>query len=418
MSLKAPRGTKDILPSDIPSWNSIEEEARRLFQIYGYNEIRTPIFEQKDLFSRSLGEASDIVQKQLLTLSTEKTKVLSLRPEATASIVRAYLEHSLHKKTKFAKLCYIGPMFRGERPQKGRLRQFHHIGAEAIGLSSPYLDVEIISLANNLLANLGIRDYKLKINNLGCFKDRKKLAGILRKILKSKVPELCENCQDRFDRNVLRIFDCKNDKCKRVVQGLKLNSNEYLCQECQVYFNEVLEGLDTLNISYEVSCYLVRGLDYYTRTVFEIIHPDLGSQDAIGAGGRYDSLVKDLGGPELGAVGFAFGLERMLLVMPKKETHSIGSLDTYVVTIGQKAQKKVIKIVHSLRQAGISCDTDYEQISLKSQMRSADKLKAKFVILLGEDEIKKKIVALKDMSSGTQEEIRQDNLVETIKDKL
>ena len=417
MYIKAPRGTKDVLPSELGFWNDIEEKARRIFKIYGYGEIRTPIFEQRELFSRCLGETSDIIQKQLLNLSTDKDKSLSLRPEATASIVRAYIEHSLHKKSKFAKLCYIGPMFRGERPQKGRLRQFHHIGAEAIGATNPFLDVEIISLAINLLMGIGIKNYTLKINNLGCFKDRKKLIGILKQSLKNKLSELCANCKDRYNRNVLRIFDCKNNKCKKVVKDLKLD-NEYLCRECQDYFKEVLDGLKRLNIPYELSHYLVRGLDYYTRTVFEIVHKDLGSQDAIGAGGRYDTLVKDLGGPDLGAVGFALGLERMILVMPQKEGHIFSSADVYVATIGKKAQREGLKIVDVIRKSGISCDTDYEELSLKSQMRSANRIEAKLVVLLGEDEIKKKIVTLKDMTSGVQEEIKRDRLLEVVKARL
>ena len=417
MYIKAPRGTKDVLPSELGFWNDIEEKARRIFKIYGYGEIRTPIFEQRELFSRCLGETSDIIQKQLLNLSTDKDKSLSLRPEATASIVRAYIEHSLHKKSKFAKLCYIGPMFRGERPQKGRLRQFHHIGAEAIGATNPFLDVEIISLAINLLMGIGIKNYTLKINNLGCFKDRKKLIGILKQSLKNKLSELCANCKDRYNRNVLRIFDCKNNKCKKVVKDLKLD-NEYLCRECQDYFKEVLDGLKRLNIPYELSHYLVRGLDYYTRTVFEIVHKDLGSQDAIGAGGRYDTLVKDLGGPDLGAVGFALGLERMILVMPQKEDHIFSSADVYVATIGKKAQREGLKIVDVIRKSGISCDTDYEELSLKSQMRSANRIEAKLVVLLGEDEIKKKIVTLKDMTSGVQEEIKRDRLLEVVKARL
>jgi len=417
MLIKAPRGTKDILPSDVCLWNDIEQKARKIFKIYGYREIRTPIFEQKELFTRSLGESSDIIQKQLLNLSANsQDKGSSLRPEATASIVRAYIEHTFHKKTKFVKLCYIGPMFRGERPQRGRLRQFHHIGAEAIGATNPFLDAEIISLAINLLTDLGIKNYTLKINNLGCYKDRKKLIEILRRLLKNRTSELCRNCQDRYNRNVLRIFDCKNNKCKKVVKDLKLDS-KYLCRDCQDYFERVLEALKVLKIPYEVSHYLVRGLDYYTRTVFEIVHKDLGSQDAIGAGGRYDTLVRDLGGPDLGAVGFALGIERMILTMPQNEA-PLSSIDAYVATIGREGQKEGLKIVDLMRKSGVSCDINYEEASLKSQMRSADRIKAKFVILLGDDEIAKGIVTLKDMILGTQEEIKQDSLVGVIKARL
>ena len=413
----APRGTKDILPSNAALWNSIEEKARKIFKLYGYGEIRTPIFEQKELFCRSLGEGSDIIQKQPLNLATTTDKGFCLRPEATASIVRAYIEHGISKKSKFIKFSYIGPMFRGERPQKGRLRQFHHIGAEAIGVKNPLLDVEIITLAVKLLTDFGIKGYVLKINNLGCFKDREKLVKVLRKALKNRIGDLCDNCQERFKGNVLRVFDCKNDACRAVIEELKIG-DEHLCSECQAYFREVIDGLDALKISHTVFPYLVRGLDYYTRTVFEIAHADLGSQDAIGAGGRYDSLVKDLGGPDLGAVGFALGVERLILAAQKEESSLISPTDVYVVHIGKNIQKQGFQIVNLIRDSGISCDMYYDEGSLKSQMRSADKIDAKFVVLLGEDEVKKNTVTLKNMSSGVQDEIRQDKIVEVLKDRL
>jgi histidyl-tRNA synthetase len=416
MQYQAPRGTKDILSSDIDVWVDIEDKARSLFRLYGYKEIRTPIFEQRDLFIRSLGETSDIVQKQLLNLSGDKKENLCLRPEATAPNVRLYIEHNVHKKEKFAKFCYLGPMFRGERPQKGRLRQFHHIGAEAIGATHPFLDVEVIGLAVNLLKQFGVRGHTLKINNLGCARDRKKLTDILTDMLRDKLDILCPNCRNRFERNILRIFDCKQKRCREIVTELELDTNHH-CSDCKSYFADVLDGLHRLNIPYVLTPYLVRGLDYYRRTVFEITHDSLGSQDALGAGGRYDGLVRELGGPDIGAVGFALGVERVILVIPNDKTLSQNTIVAYLVTIGTSIQKKAIKLLDNLRQKGISCDMDYGNSSLKSQMRTADRLCAKCVILLGEEELDKGVATLKDLKSGMQTEVKQQDLAKTIKDR-
>ncbi|MDP3143423.1 MAG: histidine--tRNA ligase, partial [Candidatus Omnitrophota bacterium] len=335
MKFTTPRGTKDILPSEVVIWNKIEQISRDLFNIFGYREIRTPIFEETSLFIRSLGNTSDIVQKQMLNVAAEKEKGYSLRPEATAAIVRAYLEHNLDKSEGFVKLFYVGPMFRGERPQKGRLRQFHHIGVEALGLTSPLLDAEIISLAVSLLNRLGISDYKLKINSLGCLKDKEGFGKLLRDFLKGKFGDLCPDCRERFKKNIFRVLDCKQESCKKVISELKL-TGKYLCPDCQDYFNQVQYNLKLLNISFEVMPTLVRGLDYYTHTVFEISHPNLGSQDAIGAGGRYDNLVKELGGEVKGAMGFAFGFERLIMAMGEQK-YEISGPDIFVAGLGKEA---------------------------------------------------------------------------------
>lgn len=316
---KAVSGTKDILPEDIYSWQEIEDKARKVFAIYGYQEIRTPLLEEEGLFNRSLGNSSEVIQKQMFKIERDKDTFV-LRPEATASVVRAYVANNLDKKEGFIKFYYIGPMFRAERPQKGRLRQFHHLGIEAVGSLSPCLDIEIISLASRLLEELGVENFKINLNSLGCNGDKEKFAKILKIKLRPKLSGLCLNCQERFERNVFRILDCKKASCRRVVADLELK-DDYLCHSCKEHFQRVKAGLDILNIRYEVLPYLVRGLDYYTRTVFEISHKGLGSQDAVGAGGRYDNLVKELGGPDTGAMGFALGLERILLVRssPKRK---------------------------------------------------------------------------------------------------
>ncbi len=408
-------GTKDILPGEVSSWQAIEEATRNIFSLYNYKEIRPPIIEEAALFNRSLGDSAEIVQKQMFLIKKDKD-VYALRPEGTASIVRAYLENNLDKTTGLIKVYYIGPMFRAERPQKGRLRQFHHLGCEVIGSQEPYLDAEIISLADNLLKAYGIEGYEIKINSLGCAKDKKEFTEVLRKSLKIKLTKLCDDCKVRFKQNVLRILDCKNEGCIETVKKLDIRE-EHLCLECKGHFDKVRELLDSLNIGYKVNPYLVRGLDYYTRTVFEIVHHELGSQNALGAGGRYDNLVSDLGGPDTGAIGFAFGMERLLLattVNPKLPTPNL----VYIITLGDQAKKEGLKLLNTLRRAKITSDTDYEGKSLKGALRRANDLSAKLVLIIGDDELKKNVVMLKDMVSGEQHEVKQDELVNNLRNLL
>ena len=402
-------GTKDILPDEVSSWQAIEETTRNIFSLYNYKEMRPPIIEEAALFNRSLGESAEIVQKQMFLVKKDKD-VYALRPEGTASIVRAYLENNLDKTSGLIKVYYIGPMFRAERPQKGRLRQFHHLGCEVIGSPEPYLDVEIISLADNLLKAYTIEGYEIKINSLGCLKDKKELTEILRKSLKPKLPKLCDDCNTRFKHNVLRILDCKNEGCIEVLKELDIREG-HLCPECKGHFDKVKEGLDSLNIGYKINPYLVRGLDYYTRTVFELIHHGLGAQNALGAGGRYDNLVGDLGGPSLGAIGFAFGIERLLLVSKYQSIKVSKSNLVYIISLGEAAKRQGLKLLDDLRKAGITSDTDYEDKSLKGALRRANDLSARLVLIIGEDEIKKNVVTLKDMVSGEQQEVKQDELV-------
>jgi histidyl-tRNA synthetase len=322
------------------------------------------------------------------------------------------LENNLDKTSGFTKFYYIGPMFRLERPQKGRLRQFHHIGVEAIGSLDADLDVEVISLADNLLKAFSIKGYEIKINSLGCGSDKKKLIEALRGGLKKKLNKLCPDCNKRYKTNTLRILDCKKESCREVVSKSEIKYG-YLCRECDKHFAKVKIGLDAIKVSYELAPRLVRGLDYYTGTVFEIVHPDLGAQDALGAGGRYNNLIKELGGPDLGAVGFAFGVERLLLVM--RDFLPVASQGlVYIISLGEEAKMQTIKLLDKLRKNGIASDTDYEGRSLKGAMRTANDLGVRFVIIIGEDEIKKNVVTLKDMVSGTQKEVNADSLVKEI----
>lgn len=405
-------GIRDILPEECISWQEIEKTSRTVFSLYNYQEIRLPLIEDAALFNRSLGETAEIVQKQMFLIKN-KEDLYALRPEGTASIVRAYIENNLDKSAGFAKFYYLGPMFRLERPQKGRLRQFHHIGCEAIGSSDTDLDVEIISLADNLLQKIGISGYKIKINSLGCAKDKAGLSAALQKALKDKTEKLCADCKVRFSKNTLRILDCKNEFCQEIVRKIDLG-DAYLCADCKAHFKRVKSGLDALKINYELAPYLVRGLDYYTRTVFEITHAELGAQDALGAGGRYDNLVKELGGPDLGAMGFAFGVERLLLVHSSKFIVQSKSKIVYLITLGEQAKEAGQRILQDLRNNDIACDTDYTGKSLKGAMRAANDTGARYVFILGEDELKKGVVTLKDMESGEQKEVKKSDLINAL----
>ncbi len=408
-------GTRDLLPEEVLSWQELEEKSRRTFSIYSYKEIRTPLIESASLFNRSLGESAEIVQKQMFLIKN-KEDLYALRPEGTASIVRAYIENNLDKTQRFRKFYYIGPMFRLERPQKGRLRQFHHIGCEAIGSLEPHLDVEVIALADNLLKEFSIKDYEIKINTLGSLNDKKNLTAILHKRLKAAFPGLCKECKARFKKNILRVLDCKNEECRRLVRDLEID-DAHLCPESRAHFDKVRQGLDALKINYKVLAQLVRGLDYYTHTVFEITHKDLGAQDALGAGGRYDNLVKELGGPDLGAIGFAFGTERLLIARGLQGVFGVKNA-VHIIVLGEQAKSYGLKLLDELRRNGIACDTDYENKSLKAAMRQANDLQARFVLIIGEDELKKNVITLKDMHLSSQEEVSGQDLIRTLKEKI
>lgn len=408
------QGTKDILPEECLLWQRLERVSRDVFSVYNYREIRTPVIEDASLFNRCLGELSEVVQKQMFLINN-KTDIYALRPEGTAAVARSYIENNLEKTAGFSKFYYIGPMFRLERPQKGRLRQFHHIGAEVIGSAEPYLDVEIVSLAERLLSACAITDYTVNINSLGCADDKRRLIGILEKGLEDKTGRLCDDCKSRFGRNILRVLDCKNEICRGIVSQLHIRDN-YLCAECKLHFSMVREGLDFLKVEYEVSPCLVRGLDYYTRTVFEIKHSSLGAQDAIAAGGRYDTLIEELGGPALPAMGFAFGVERLLLAAGRNKQSSVMERNlVYLISLGKDAKIAGLRLLNSLRNENIACDTDYENRSLKSGMRRANDLGAKIVLIIGDNELKNNTVSFKNMVSGEQKEVAQGNIASELK---
>ena len=410
--LKALRGTKDILPADIGIWQAVESSARDIFAIYRYKEIRTPIIEEASLFIRSIGDTTDIVQKEMYVFSDRGGRNIALRPEATASVVRAYLENSIGGEA-LAKLFYIGPMFRSERPQKGRQRQFYQMGVEAIGSDNPLLDVEVILLAVRFLKKLGLRDFSVKINSLGCEKDKKAIIKKYRDTIKPYLKSLCSECTQRSKKNVLRVFDCKNEKCGKIVENIKFEN--LLCKDCAGHLELVKNGLEEADIDYTLEPKIVRGLDYYTKTVFEITCPDLGAKDAICAGGRYNNLIRDMGGKDTPAVGFAFGMERLILAGKGKVSPQEASLDIFVAVTGNDLEEDAFKIMTLLRDKGLSCEMDYEKRSLKAQMRKAQKLNARLVVIFGEEEFKRGKVILKDMEKGSQREIGLADISKEIK---
>jgi len=413
--LKALRGTKDILPADVSLWQHAEATARHIFAIYGYREVRTPIIEDASLFIRSIGDTTDIVRKEMYVFSDRGGRNIALRPEATASIVRAYIENSMGEKEALTKLFYIGPMFRSERPQKGRQRQFHQLGIEAIGSDNPLLDAEVILVAVRFLKELNIHNFTLKINSLGCRKDKIRIIERHRKGIKPHISSLCDECKERYNKNVLRIFDCKNPKCRDTIKGIEIKNS--LCPDCSGHFESVKKSLEKLGIEYELDSKIVRGLDYYTKTVFEIIQKDLGAKDAICAGGRYDNLIKDMGGKDTPAVGFAFGAERLILTVKEGASRS-DYLDVFMATAGEGLHKDAFMLMNSLRDKGLSCDMDYEKKSLKAQMKRAQRLNAKFVVIFGEEEFRQNKVVLRDMEKGDQKPVEITAVTEEIKGGL
>lgn len=411
MKYKALYGTHDLLPEDSFKWQHLEEEVRKTISLYNYKEIRTPIFEETDLFARSIGQDTDIVQKEMYTFLDQGKRSLTLRPEGTAGVVRAYLEHSLGEKSPLVKLFYFGSMFRQERPQKGRLRQFHQFGVEAIGSLEPSLDAEVIDLSVKICHALGITDFKLHLNSIGCPTCRPIHRDKFLNYMKDKVGELCEDCKTRFLRNPLRMFDCKKEGCIEQLKGAPVMI-DFLCEECKNHYDLVKQYLAELKIDYFEDKTLVRGLDYYTKTAFELKSKLLGTQDTLCGGGRYDLLVEELGGKNTPAIGFAAGIERFLLVlkMAKKLDLEEKNLDLFIATLGDQAKVLAMKLIKDLREKNIICETDYLNRSLKAQMKEANRQKAKKVLIIGEDEIKKGKAILKDMESGEQKEIALDRI--------
>jgi histidyl-tRNA synthetase len=412
--IPAIRGTRDILPGEVERWQFVEDTARRVFERYGYSELRTPLIEREELFAKGTGESTDIVQKEMYAFTDKGGERITLRPEATPSIVRAYVEHGLEQLLPMAKLYLMGPMFRYERPQKGRYRQFHQLDVEVFGIADPAIDAEILDLAWTMVRELGIPDVELLINSVGCPVCRPGFAEALVEALGADVDSLCEDCRRRAGANPLRIFDCKVPRDQPIIDRLP-HTVDYLCADCRIHFDAVMRHLEVLGMPFRVSHRLVRGLDYYTRTTFEILAAGLGAQNALLGGGRYDSLVRQLGGPDRPGIGFAAGIERLVLALPEKDFRADKRL-VVVALAGEGVRDAGFVLLQELRRAGVASVMDYEGRSLKAQMKRADRLRAAHVVVVGEDELARDEVVVKDMRSGEQQSVPRQDLLRHLRE--
>ncbi len=416
MAITSVRGFKDILPDEVGKWQFVEATARRVFESYDFSEIRIPLLEKTELFARGIGESTDIVEKEMYTFTDRSGISVTLRPEATASIVRAYIERSMYKQNPVAKLYVIGPMFRYERPQKGRFRQFNQINAEVFGLEDPLIDVEVMVMLIHFLQEIGLEKLELQLNSLGCKACRPSYQERLKEFLLHNKGRFCADCQRRIRTNPLRIFDCKIESCKEIMGEAPLML-DFLGPECRDHFELVTSYLKALETPYVINANMVRGLDYYVRTAFEMVSGDLGAQNAVAGGGRYDGLIGDLGGPEIPGIGFAIGMERLIsLLSPDVGSQKIPHL--FIATIGEKSRIEGFKLAKTLRLKGLSVEMGYEKKSLKSQMRRADKLDCQYVLILGEEELERGTAALRDMRAKTQEELNLNETHELLLEKM
>ncbi len=414
MSIQAIKGVKDVLPGDMPAWQHLETTARKIFEEYGFAEIRVPVFEYTELFARSIGASTDIVEKEMYTFEDRDGRKITLRPEGTAGVVRAFVEHKLYADSQLVKLYYLGPMFRHERPQKGRYRQFYQIGVEALGGTHPHVDIDILAVLHRLFAKLGIAGLTLQVNSLGDAACRGAYRDALRSYLKGKLSTLCADCQRRYETNPLRVLDCKVDADKFGDSPVML---DYLCGPCKEHFDAVEGGLRRLGIPFVVNPRLVRGLDYYTRTTFELVMAHEGAQNTVAAGGRYDGLVKEIGGPAVPGIGFALGVERAVSLMDTSGLRPRHP-DLYIAALGSEAVDAMLTVIHALRNEGIRIETDPSGGSLKSQMKKADKYGARYTLIVGEQELRSQTAVLRNMESKEQVAVGLADIVVELKGRL
>ena len=409
MTIKAQRGTKDILPEESTTWQWIRKQAQNVFQNAGFGEISTPIFEATELFNRGVGDSTDIVNKEMYTFcvggADKNASSITLRPENTAGVVRAYIEHNLNRISPPQKFWYFAPMFRYERPQAGRQRQFHQVGVEMFGASEPAADAEIILSAVELLNSLGLNNLSVELNTLGCKNCKNDYREAIKEVIKPYLPDMCDDCKMRFEKNPLRMLDCKNEACQKIFEKEEVKKvilKDYICNDCKEHFDELIKYLDSLNINYKINKMLVRGLDYYNRTVFEIKSESLGSQSAVCGGGRYDGLVEMLGGSPTPAIGFAMGVERLCALIDKKEPEK---LDYYIVSTNTA---EAIKLARKLRKMNKKVDYDFQGKKFSKQLEKASKV-ANFALILGDDEIEQKFYSVKNLSTGEQVKVSDIN---------
>ncbi len=415
MLTNAPKGTKDIMPYEVYKWHYIENKWRDICERYGFKEVRTPIFEHTELFQRGIGDTTDVVQKEMYTFEDMGKRSITLKPEGTSPAVRAYVEHNVYAEVQPTKLYYDIPCFRYEKPQSGRLREFHQFGVETFGTPNMIADAEIIALADEFLNSLGVKDLQLEINSVGCPTCRAKHRAALKEFLKPKYDELCDTCKTRFDKNPMRILDCKSPVCKKLVEGAPMMI-DFLCDDCKASFDDLKKNLDAMGIKYVVNPGIVRGLDYYTKTAFEFVTTSLGAQGTVCGGGRYDNLVEEVGGPATPGVGFGLGKERLLMLLEASgvEIPEPTGCDIFIAVMGEPAKLYGQKLMSDLRKQGKKVQMDCLQRNFKGQFKYADRQKAKFTIVIGDDELAKGEVTLKNMVTGDQKTIKFEDLVREI----
>ncbi|MBQ2135453.1 MAG: histidine--tRNA ligase [Clostridia bacterium] len=416
---RAVKGTNDILPSDSHKWQFVEGKMLETAELYGFKEIRVPVFEHTEVFLRSVGDTTDVVQKEMYTFDDKGGRSITLRPELTAGVIRSSIENGLVNGALPVKVCYIGGCYRYEKPQAGRLREFHQFGVECMGAAAPSADAEVISLARQILCNLGIDDISLEINSIGCPECRKKYHAALKEYFTAKTDELCDTCKDRLERNPMRILDCKSPICSGIAADAPVVI-DYLCDDCAEHFEGVKAHLSAAGIEYKINPHIVRGLDYYTRTVFEFVSGDIGAQSTVCGGGRYDGLISQMGGPSVPSLGFAMGIERLMLAINNKgvELPDAHTPDIYIAAMGENAALKATELCAVLRNDGLKAQTDICARGLKAQMKYANKIGAKFSMVLGDDEISSGKAKLKDMEKGNEREIALDEISEELGEEI
>lgn len=410
MAIQAIKGMNDILPGDIETWQFLEQKVREVFGTYGFSEIRTPVVEKTELFCRSIGETTDIVEKEMYTFDDKSENSLTLRPEGTAPVMRSFIQHKLFNLDTVSKLYYMGPMFRYERPQKGRYRQFHQIGAEVLGVDNPQIDAQLLAMLHQYFRQIGIEAVKLQLNSLGCPVCRPDYRQALIEALESRLSSLCADCQRRSRSNPLRVLDCKVPGCREATRDAP-SVLEHLCPECERHFAAVQKNLVALDIPFELNHRMVRGLDYYVRTTFEMVTDQLGTQNAVAAGGRYDGLVESLDGPAIPGIGFAIGVERLVLMQGEGKV-APARPDLFIAAMGEAAADQAFVLMSKLQRAGVRAEIDYQGKSLKAQMRRANKLGARYALVLGETELQQGRAVLKQMDDGTEQEVALDALTQ------
>ena len=410
-----PKGTKDVLPENSYKWQFVEKTARETAKVFNAKEIRTPVFEHTEVFARGVGETTDIVNKEMYTFSDKGGRSVTLKPEGTAGVVRAFVENGLYAGALPLKTYYITPCFRYERPQAGRLREFHQFGVEFFGATDAGIDAEVILLAKTFLDRLGIKNVTLYINSIGCKECRKEYHNALKAYLQANYDRLCDLCKDRYEKNPMRILDCKNEDCKAITENAP-SILDYLCDDCRAHFNKVQSLLKSAGVEFKINPKIVRGLDYYTKTVFEFVSENIGAQGTVLGGGRYDGLVEQFGGGKIAGIGFAAGIERLLLLLESAGViPADDALTLFVAPMGEDARVKAFEIVSEMRNKGISAETDYMERGIKAQFKYADKLKAKFVGVIGSDELSRGVIKIKNMQSGEETDVPTEKIAEFLR---